>query len=201
MSTKKQNHKEHANQPYQRTADYDPNRHCYVDEEGNYVFEVWDDEAKQYIKGDVLDADVDREWVIFLDTTDHDEDLQVRYANENMDYGMENKRRKYASQQTDEEYDEDPFEQIPAAGAGPEDILFKEEEPEDPRVAELLEYMQKLTAEQVDLIYALFGEQKKLREIAEEIVKADGTHPTPQAIKGRENKITNRLRKLFGIDQ
>lgn len=185
---------------HQYKANYYYNRHCYVDDEGNYVYEIWDENTKSYVKGDVLDKDVYYEWVIYLDKTDHDEDLQAYYDIENMDHKMEAQRQNFEFNSSRTDYDDDPFEQIPAKGVSLEESIFKEEEHEDPRVSELLEYMQQLTSDQVGLIYALFGEQKKLSEIAEEIVKADGTHPTPQAIKSCENKIISKLRKLFGID-
>lgn len=33
---------------YQRKARYNPNRETYVDENGNYVYRVWDEEIKDY---------------------------------------------------------------------------------------------------------------------------------------------------------
>ena len=93
--------------------------------------------------------------------------------------------------------DEDPFYQITSTMGIPGALLYEEEETEDPRIVKLREFMKELTDDQVNLIYDLFGNLKTLREIAEESIKPDGTHPTEQAIYGREQKILKRLRKMF----
>jgi hypothetical protein len=51
--------------------------------------------------------------------------------------------------------------------------------------------MEKLTPQQIDLIYDLFGSQRQLTEIAAEEVKS------VTAIYNRKSKIIARLRKLF----
>ena len=182
----------------QRKSKYDRNRSCYMDNDGGYVYEVEDLDTHIIRKERfVPKTDEENELVLMLDETDHRWDLQARYEQENMDYEMENKRKKYQQVTADKEYDGDPFLQIPSACRGPEEQFFTEEEPEDPRLIKLREFMQVLTDDQVNLIYDLCGNLKSLREIAEDTVKPDGTHPTEQAIYSREQKILKRLRKMF----
>ncbi|MDD3882563.1 MAG: sigma factor-like helix-turn-helix DNA-binding protein, partial [Eubacteriales bacterium] len=61
----------------------------------------------------------------------------------------------------------------------------------NPLVEQLLTLMEKLTPQQIDLIYDLFGSGRQLTEIANE----EGVSTT--AIHNRKSKIIARLRKLF----
>ena len=62
---------------------------------------------------------------------------------------------------------------------------------ENALVEQLRLLMQKLTPQQIDLIYSLFGEQKRMADIAREQGK------TRQAVNNQKNKIINKLKKLF----
>lgn len=181
-----------------RKSNYDENRTCYMADDGSYVYEVIDIDTGAVKKECfVPDSEGAAEIVILLDEDDHQQDLQKRYDDENRDWKMENKRNRFENGTTDDEFDEDPFSQIPSKTGNPGASLFREEETEDPRILKLREFMKELTDDQVNLIYDLFGNLKTLREIAEESVKPDGTHPTEQAIYNREKKILKRLKKMF----
>lgn len=181
-----------------RKSKYDKNRSCYLAEDGSYVYEVVDlDTGAVRKERFVPEGEKAAELVIWLDEDDHQQDLSRRYDEENLDWGMENKRARFEKGTTEDEFDEDPLSQIKSNMSIPEASLFDEEETEDPRIVKLREFMKELTDDQVNLIYDLFGNLKTLREIAEESVKPDGTHPTEQAIYGREQKILKRLRKMF----
>lgn len=181
-----------------RKSKYDKNRSCYLAEDGSYVYEVVDlDTGAVRKERFVPEGEKAAELVIWLDEDDHQQDLSRRYDEENLDWEMENMRARFEKGTTEDEFDEDPFSQIKSNMSIPEASLFDEEEPEDPRIVKLREFMKELTDDQVNLIYDLFGNLKTLREIAEGSVKPDGTHPTEQAIYGREQKILKRLRKMF----
>ena len=181
-----------------RKSKYDKNRSCYMAEDGSYVYEVVDlDTGAVRKERFVPEGEDTAELVIWLDEEDHQQDLARRYEEENLDWEMENKRARFEKGTTDDEFDEDPFYQITSNMGIPGASLFEEEKTEDPRIVKLREFMKELTDDQVNLIYDLFGNLKTLREIAEESVKPDGTHPTEQAIYGREQKILKRLRKMF----
>ncbi len=181
-----------------RKSKYNKNRSCYMAESGAYIYEVIDIDTGAVIKERfVPESDEAAEVVIWLDEDDHQQDLSRRYDEENLDWGMENKRVRFERDTTEEEFDEDPLYQLNSNMCIPGASLFDEEETEDPRILKLREFMKELTDDQINLIYDLFGNLKTLREIAEESVKPDGTHPTEQAIYGREQKIIKRLRKMF----
>ena len=181
-----------------RKSKYDNNRSCYMTEDGSYVYEIVDIDTGAVRKERITPEDESTaELVIWLDEDDHQQDLRRRYDEENLDWEMENKRARFEKGTTEDEFDEDPFSQITSTMSIPGASLSNEEDAEDPRIVKLREFMKELTDDQVNLIYDLFGNLKTLREIAEESVKPDGTHPTEQAIYGREQKILKRLRKMF----
>ncbi len=180
------------------TSMYDKNRSCYLAEDGSYVYEVLDLDTGAVRKERLVpEGEKAAELVSWLDEDDHQQDLSLRYDEENLDWEMENKRARFEKGTTEDEFDEDPFSQIKSNMSIPRASLFDEEEPEDPRIVKLRGFIRELTDDQINLIYDLFGNLKTLREIAEESVKPDGTHPTEQAIYGREQKILKRLKKMF----
>lgn len=181
-----------------RTSKYDKNRSCYMREDGSYVYEIVDIDTGATIKETfVPDDDTSAELVIWLDDNDHQEDLNHRYDEENIDWEMENKRNRFEKGTTEEEFNEDPFLQIQSSKNNTETILFEEKKREDPRLEQLRKFMAELSDDQVNLIYDFFSGMKSLREIAEETVKTDGSHPTEQAIYNRKQKVVNRLKKMF----
>lgn len=141
-----------------RKSKYDKNRSCYLAEDGSYVYEVVDlDTGAVRKERFVPEGEKAAELVIWLDEDDHQQDLSRRYDEENLDWGMENKRARFEKGTTEDEFDEDPFSQIKSNTSIPEASLFDEEEPEDPRIVKLREFMKELTDDQVNLIYDLFG--------------------------------------------
>ena len=179
-------------------SEYDKNCSSYMTEDGNYVYEVVDLDTGTVRKECFVPEDeAAAELVIWLDEDDHQQELARRYEEENLDWEMENKRVRFEKGTTDDEFDEDPFYQITSNMGIPGASLFDEEENEDSRIVKLREFMMELTDDQVNLIYDIFGNLKTLREIADESIKPDGTHPNEQAIYGRAQKILKRLRKMF----
>ena len=188
----------HLSEQRKRKSKYDPNRTCYMAGDGGYVYEFIDIDTGAVRRERITSEDESTaEFVIMLDEDDHQQDLRRRYDEENLDWEMENKRARFAKGTTGDEFDEDPFSQIKSSMGIPGASLGNEDKAEDPRIVKLREFMKELTDDQINLIYDLFGNLKTLREIAEESVKPDGTHPTEQAIYGREQKILKRLRKMF----
>lgn len=188
----------HLTETRKRKSKYDPNRTCYMAGDGSYVYEFIDIDTGAVRRERITSEDESTaEFVIMLDEDDHQQDLRRRYDEENLDWEMENKRARFAKGTTEDEFDEDPFSQIKSSMGIPGASLGDEDKTEDPRIVKLREFMKELTDDQINLIYDLFGNLKTLREIAEDSVKPDGTHPTEQAIYGREQKILKRLRKMF----
>ena len=125
-----------------RKSKYDKNRSCYLAEDGSYVYEVVDlDTGAVRKERFVPEGEKAAELVIWLDEDDHQQDLSRRYDEENLDWGMENKRARFEKGTTEDEFDEDPFSQIKSNMSIPEASLYDEEEPEDPRIVKLREFM------------------------------------------------------------
>ena len=131
---------------------------------------------------------VTEEFIIILEDFDREESLQERYTQDNIDYGIENqKARQFRG---DDGMVGDPIEALGTNSMNPDVFLF-EEEVVNPQVEQLLKLMEKLTPDQINLIYDHYGQRKYLADIAKE----EGCKP--QAIGNRKNKIIKRLQKLF----
>ena len=131
---------------------------------------------------------VELEHMILIQNLEHEESLQERYTQDNIDYGIENqKARQFRG---DEGMEGDPIEALGSNSTNPDVFLF-EEEVTNPQVEQLLKLMENLTPNQINLIYDHYGQWKYLADIAKE----EGCKP--QAISNRKNKIIKRLEKLF----
>lgn len=156
-----------------------------------YTYWRWDEEAKRTLPITITAGQdgVTEEHIIMLSDFDHAADLGDRYEKENRDYSAENKKSKYHF-----EHDDcigDPIEDIGTCRTDPSFLLEQIEDVPNPLVEQLLTLMEKLTPQQIDLIYDLFGSGRQLTEIANE----EGVSTT--AIHNRKSKIIARLRKLF----
>lgn len=108
---------------------------------------------------------VEQEHIVFLENLNHEEYLQERYAQENIDYGIENKKLKQF--RGDDGMVDDPIEALGTNNTNPDVFLF-EEEVTNPQVEQLLKLMENLTPNQINLIYDHFGQMKYLVDIAKE---------------------------------
>ena len=157
-----------------------------------YTYWRWDEESKRTLPITITAGQdgVTEEHIIMLSDFDHAADLGDRYEKENRDYGTENKKSKF---ETDPENSTgEPIENLETSATDPAYILFEEKvDVPNPLVEQLLTLMEKLTPQQIDLIYDLFGSGRQLTEIANE----EGVSTT--AIHNRKSKIIARLRKLF----
>ncbi len=176
-----------------RNSKFDCNRTSYMDEHGNYVYFQYVKVGKKWTREiiDIIPAADYCEINIMLDQDDHADDLQQRYAEENADYVFRNEQKRY---EDDPEEHLNPMEQLQAYGSSLEDRFEQIKEVEDPRMEKLREFMATLNQEQIDLIYAVFGEMKEQTEIAKE------AGVSKQAINGRLKKILARGAKAFGIE-
>jgi DNA-directed RNA polymerase specialized sigma24 family protein len=155
-----------------------------------YIYYRWKEETKKEVPITITVGDdgVTEEHILLLEEFDHDEQLQERYTEENLDYATENKKMRFA--RGDENIPEDPMNAIATNSTNPE-TLFDEEEVMDSQVEQLLQLMEKLTPAQIDLIYDHYGARRYLADIAKQ------EDCSPQAVANRKNKIITRLKKLF----
>lgn len=157
-----------------------------------YTYWRWDEESKKTLPITITSGQdgVTEEHIIMLNESEHAADLGDRYEQENRDFGTENKKSRHESNPKDSIGD--PIENLETNATDPAHILFEEKADEpNPLVEQLLTLMEKLTPQQIDLIYDLFGSQRQLTEIAKE----EGKSVT--AIHNRKSKIIARLRNLF----
>lgn len=156
-----------------------------------YTYWHWDEESKKNLPITITAGQdgVTEEHIIMLNDLNHAADLGDRYEQENRDYGTENKKSKYTEDPDD--CIGDPIENIGTRKTDPAFFLEKNMDEPNPLIEQLLILMEKLTPQQIDLIYDIFGSGRQLTEIANK----EGVSVT--AIHNRKSKIIARLRKLF----
>lgn len=156
-----------------------------------YTYWHWDEESKKNLPIIITAGQdgVTEDHIILLNDFDHAADLGDRYEQENRDFSTENKKNRLESDPDD--CIGDPIENLSTRKTDPAYILDQKSDEPNPLVEQLLTLMEKLTPQQIDLIYDLFGSGRQLTEIAKE----EGISVT--AIHNRKSKIIDRLRKLF----
>ena len=120
-----------------------------------------------------------------LDEMDAEEERLLDADRHHVDKVFASKMDTYYADQN--EHANNPLEMIPQR----RQRTFQDALREDPRIAQLLVAMDKLTPEQVDLVYAVYGEMKFGADVARE------RGVSRQAINNRLKKIHTRLAKLM----
>ena len=125
------------NDSKKRKSGYNRNRTCYLSSDGKYYcYEYWNDDAKCVVTQKLeVGKDLSVELTLILDSSDHDMDLNDRYESELRDPLFDAKVHSYNSDPTDEDA-VDPWDTLADKSESPEDILFSEPEPENPKAAE-----------------------------------------------------------------
>ena len=156
-----------------------------------YSYTYWDEESKAYIAIPITPGQdgVTEDHILLLQSMDHREALDNRYAEENLDFGTENQKAKCL--EDPERFPDDPIENLGTSKTDPAYLLDQDQNEPSATVELLSQLMQELEPQQVDLIYEVFGAYRQLTEIAKE----QGV--TTAAISRRISKITTRLKKLF----
>lgn len=172
---------------YQRKARYNPSRETYADENGNYVYRVWDEEIKDYRREVITvgDGGFTPELRALLDEMDAEEKGYLDADDHHIDKVFEAKKSVHSADGSGRT--PHPMDLIPQR----RQRSFQDALQEDPRIGKLLLAMDKLTPEQVDLIYAIYGEMQFGADVARE----QGV--SRQAVNNRLKKIHTRLAKLM----
>ena len=204
MSTRRNDNNE---QVLERTSSYSKERRNFLEKNGDYVYYKWDSDLNAEVpvnlsEGDFSPVDgkpVTKEWIILLDSIDHDEDLGDRYENENRDYSIGNKD---TAAEEEDGIRTSAIENIPDPAGDPFNILFPDDDAhtEDPRMDKLREFMETLTPEQIDLIYDYYGARKQQTQIAEEENAREGTNISRQTVNARLRRILNLGAAHFEIE-
>lgn len=190
------------NETKNRKSRYNPNRTCYLSEDGKYYcFKVWDADAKTMVVQKLeVGKDLSVEWTLFLDRTDHDEDLNDRYQNELRDPLFETKVARYKSD-PDAEDAVDPWDTVGDKKNSVEAALFAEPEPENPEISVARSVIDRCTTAQQDLIYRHFGMCEQLEAIRHAEAKQTGKLPSCVAMTNRKNKILDKVAKALGVER
>lgn len=126
----------------------------------------------------------------------HAENLNDRYWLEHLDFLSEKKKSQYEA--GEEGVATDPISEIKDSGADVFSSLFKRDNAKSEMVIVLREkILPKLTENQLNLIYSLYGESKTQEEIRLEEISITGKEVTHQAISNRLKKIHKRVRTLM----
>ena len=172
---------------YQRKARYNPNRETYVDENGNYVYLVWDEETRKYRQEVCVigEGGFTPEVRALLDEMDAEEDRRLDADDHHLDKVFECRKKAHGDDGSGRT--PDPIDLLPQV----RQRSFRDALLEDPRIGQLLTAMDKLSPDQVDLVYAIYGEMQFGADVARE----QGV--SRQAINNRLKKIHARLAKLL----
>lgn len=149
---------------YQRKARYNSNRETYVDENGNYVYLIWDEERQDY-RHEVIavgDGGITPELRAMLDEMDAEEERRLDADLHHLDKVFDGKKKDHGADKSGRT--PNPMDLLPQR----RQRTFRDALREDPRIGKLLLAMEKLTPEQVDLVYAIYGEMQFGADVARE---------------------------------
>ena len=186
-----------------RKSRFNPNRTCYLTADGKYYcYERWDDDAKCVVTQRLeVGKDLSLELTIMLDESDHDMDLQDRYAGELRDPLFDAKVNSYKAD-PDNEDAVDPWDMVADKGGSPEDAMFAEPKSENPQVAQVRRVIDGECIEaQQDFFFEHFGKGTPLEEMRQAEAEQTGKLPSSAAMTNRKNKIIDKVAKSFGVER
>ena len=195
---------------FDHKSHYNDDRDSYIDKNGNYVYTQWVKVGKSYERRvvDIIPlTEENRDIIILLDGSDHDMDLQDRYAAENADYGMENRKQRQADgSQTDgdddQTFDSDPMESIADPRADVMKTLFPDDTPGNPLVTQAEDFIEtQLKPAQQDMIYGHLGEGKYLEDLRREENERTGKEVKKAAYHDRWDRIIQKGCRYFGVEK
>ena len=176
-----------------RKSNYNPNRMSYLTADGKYYCYDRQDEDGRTVTIKIEVTPELEEITLMLDELDHEEDLQDRYQNENLDPIFKDLAAR--DEQTDH------IQSIPDHSTNPENIIFKEEEKSDPLVEKVRETVDnEFTDEQRDLFFSHYGMGMKFTEIAEKEGEQTGKIPGASSMSNRNSRVLNKVAKALGTE-
>lgn len=184
-----------------RKSHFNSNRPCYLSADGKfYCYEVYDFETDRVVTQRLeIGKDLSTEWTLFLDETDHDEDLNDRYQEELKDPLFAAKVNSFKSNPNDEDAF-DPWDMIADKKGSPETVLLAEPEPENPDAAKVREVIDtKCNQRQQALFFSHFGELEQLEQIRQEEVAKDGKEKSLQSIVNVKNDVIKKAADALGV--
>lgn len=156
-------------------------------EDGRYVYYAWDEEAKRHVPHYLVPGEngVTEEIIVTLDDFDHDAHLVDRYAEENADFRYRNYLTRSANGEAGVKNPLD--EQACENWRSPNRATVYSDD-----VDLVRSLLSSLTDDQINLVYAIFGELRTQQEIA-----VMNGNKCRQAVGKRLDRIKKRVRKLL----
>ena len=191
------------NETKKRKSNYNANRACYRSSDGMYYcYKYWDADAKRMVTQQLeVGNDISEEWTIFLDETDHEQDLNDRYQSELRDPLFEKKLGDYKADPEGEDA-VDPWEKLSRKSDSPEEALFSEPKPENPQETQVRKVIEEsCTKSQQDFYFDHFGMSIQLEEMRQKEAAETGKLPTAAAMTNRKNKIIEKAAKSLGVER
>ena len=194
-----------------RKSEYSEDRECYMDKDGNYVYNTWVKQPNGKYRlepvciAKIGEEGVTAEYTILLDDIDCEDDRKNESIRKNRDGAYEAAVADYENDCLDDDggkkihpLDKATFKTNQCRDLA--DLLYGDKPAEDPRILQLRVFMDKLlTEDQWNLFYEHLGLNKGFTEIAaEESLRLD-KKVTRQAVQNRWNKIIAKLCKAFGV--
>lgn len=193
------------NEGIQGVAGHNPNRPCFLSDDGRYYcYEVWDPDKKKnvIVQHEIGTDGFTEEWTIFLDQTDHEHDLNDRYENELKDDLFQLRMQQMDEARFDDDTDStmNPWNDERLSGGSPEDVLLADPVEEDPMEAKVREVVDtQFTDAQKDFYFDHFGMQKQMEEMRQAEAEKTGKLPTNSAMTNRKNKMLDKVAKALGV--
>lgn len=183
---------------------YLPSRDCYLSVDGKfYCYRAWDEDTKCMVTHEIeIGQDLSLDITLVLDEFDHDDDLQEYYARKRRSRAFDRAVETYHSKPNNNVDTIDPWETIGAKGSSPEDMLFADQEAENPLVAQIRSIInEKCTEEQKKFIADHFGREMQLEEMRQTEARQTGKLPSSAAMTNRKNKILDKIAMALGVQR
>lgn len=191
------------NKNAKRKSFYNDNRDCYLSVDGkHYCYRTWDETGKHsVIQKFEVGKDLSVDVTVFLDESDHDMDLNDRYADEWRNDLFDAKVTNYDANSYDGD-DTNPWNTIADKGGSPEDVLFAESVSDNPQVALVRQVIEeKCTESQQNFFHEHFGMKKQMEEMRQEEAALTGKLLSQAAMTKRKNKIIDEVANALGVER
>lgn len=194
-----------------RKSEYSEDRECFMDGNGNYVYNSWvrQPNGKYRLEpvciAKIGEEGVTAEYTILLDDMDCEDDRKNEAIRKNRDGAYEAAVTAYENDCLDDDGDKKVHPLDKATFKTNQcrdlaDLLYGDKPAEDPRILQLRVFMDKLlTVDQWNLFYDHLGLNKGFTEIAAEESLRLNKKVTRQAVQNRWNKIIAKLCKAFEV--
>ena len=186
-----------------RKSYFNPDRSHYLTKNGRYyVYEYWDIEKECTVKLKLeAGKDISLEVTRCLDEEDWEMDKSDRKAEELRDPLFDEKVDTYYAAHNVKRAP-NPWSKLATKDGSPEDILFAEAKPENPK-AEIVHTVieENCTEAQQDLFYRHYGMGEQLEKIRQDEIKATGKTISNAAMTQRANKILDKTAKALGTER